>query len=121
MFGDARLCEAALIQVVLVLSVIFVCSGLFFYSIQLFDVDLHFVFVLLHKFGCLGLFHDVSYCFSCGLSFQVGSKFSIFYFVLFGWFILFQVAWEMLGISSLWFKFLWVEKKLFQCVCLWLI
>ena len=39
MFGDARLCEAALIQVVLVLSIVFVCSGLFFYGIQLFDVD----------------------------------------------------------------------------------
>ena len=53
MFGDARLCEAALIQVVVVISVVFVCSGLFFNSIQLFDVDVHFVFVFLHKFVCL--------------------------------------------------------------------
>ena len=65
MFGDARLCEAALIQVVVVISVVFFCSGLFFNSIQLFDVDVHFVFVLLHKFVCLWLFHDVSHCFSC--------------------------------------------------------
>ena len=28
-FGSARLCEAALIQVVLVLSVVFICSGFF--------------------------------------------------------------------------------------------
>ena len=37
-FGDARLCEAALIQVVLVLSVVSLVLGCF-YSIQLFDVD----------------------------------------------------------------------------------
>ena len=115
MLGCVRL---PLIQVVVVLSVVFVCSGLFFYSIELFDVDVHFVFVFLHKFGFLGLFHDVSHCFSCFLSLQVEIQFRCFYVVLFGWFILFQVAWKMLGISSKWFSFLGLKKVVSVCLSL---
>ena len=72
---------AALILVVLVLSVGFVCSGLFFHSIQLFDVEICiFCFEVLRNFGCLRMFHDVSHCFSCFLSFQAVGQFGLFYF-----------------------------------------
>ena len=75
-FGSVKL--APLIQVVLVLSVVLVCSGLFFDSIQSFEVEILIVFGVLRKFGCLRLFHDVSHRFSCFLLFQVVGQFRSF-------------------------------------------
>ena len=58
-----------MIQVVVVLSVVFVCSGSFLYNTQLFEVDMYFDSVFLREFGwgCFVMFHDVSHRFSCFL------------------------------------------------------
>ena len=56
-FGSAKL--AALIQVVLVLSVFFVCSGLIFTIFSCLKLRKHGVFEVLRQFGCLRLFHVV--------------------------------------------------------------
>ena len=54
-FGSAKL--AALILVVLVLSVVFVCSGLFFTIFSYLNLKyIYFVFEVLRKFGFLKLF-----------------------------------------------------------------
>ena len=76
-FGSAKL--AALIQVVLVLSVVFVCSGMIFTIFSCLKLRKHGVFDVPRQFGCLWLFHVVSNCSSCFCSIQVVGRFSFFY------------------------------------------
>ena len=51
-----------------------------FHSIHFFEVEIYiyFVFEVLCKFSCLKLFHEVSHCFSCILTFQVVGQFCSF-------------------------------------------
>ena len=81
--GCFHLCEAVLVRVGLVLPVVFCLFWIVFHSIQLYEVDINFVFVFLRKFGCVRLFHDVPHCSGCFVSIQVVGTFWFFYVVLF--------------------------------------
>ena len=81
MFGSAKL--VALIQVVMVLSVVLVCSGLLLTIFSCLKLRyIYFVFEFQRKLGCLRLFHDVSHCFTCFLSSQVVGQFKFFFTLL---------------------------------------